>query len=145
MGLTVIAMGAFVVFSADSRQTPSEAKKIARRAAGLTLLRLVQRSVGLDGDLLLCRLRCCARAVANGKDVSQLTAQDVMTKGVICCHDTDKVRDILDIMEEKQIRRIPVRDESERVIGLVSLGDISTAVPGKSAAELLQAVAAHHT
>jgi CBS domain-containing protein len=103
--------------------------------------------VGRNGELvgMVTDRDITVRAVANGKDVSQLTAQDVMTKGVICCHDTDKVRDILDIMEEKQIRRIPVRDESERVIGMVSLGDISTAVPGKSAAELLQAVAAHHT
>jgi CBS-domain-containing membrane protein len=30
---------------------------------------------------------------ANGKDISTLTAQDVMTKGVVCCHDTERVRD----------------------------------------------------
>jgi CBS domain-containing protein len=83
------------------------------------------------------------RAVANGKDLSQLAAQDVMTKGAICCRDTDKVRDVLQIMEKKQIRRVPVIDESERLVGMVSLGDVSEGAPGK-ARELLQAVAAHH-
>jgi CBS domain-containing protein len=83
------------------------------------------------------------RAVASGKDLSQVTAQDVMTKGVVCCRDTDKVRDVLQIMEKKQIRRVPVTDENERVVGMVSLGDISQGMPGK-AREVLQAVAAHH-
>jgi CBS domain-containing protein len=66
-----------------------------------------------------------------------------MTKGVVCCRDTDKVGDVLEIMETKQIRRVPVTDEDERVIGMVSLGDISQGAPGK-ARELLRAVAAHH-
>ena len=66
-----------------------------------------------------------------------------MTKGVVCCRDTDKVRDLLHVMEEKQIRRVPVIDENDGVVGMVSLGDISKAAPGK-AREVLQAVAAHH-
>jgi CBS domain-containing protein len=101
--------------------------------------------VGSNGQLvgMVTDRDITVRAVANGKDLSQLTAQDVMTKGVVCCRDTDKVRDVLHIMEEKQIRRVPVTDENERVIGMVSLGDISKATPGK-AREVLRAVAAHH-
>jgi CBS domain-containing protein len=101
--------------------------------------------IGSNGELLgmVTDRDITVRAVANGKDLSQLTAQDVMTKGVVCCRDTDKVRDVLHIMEEKQIRRVPVTDENERVIGMVGLGDISHGAPGK-ARELLQAVAAHH-
>lgn len=102
--------------------------------------------VGNNGQLvgMVTDRDITVRAVANGKDISQLTAQDVMTKGVVCCRDTDKVRDVLHIMEEKQIRRVPVTDEQERVIGMVSLGDISKSIPGKVAGEVLQAVAAHH-
>jgi CBS domain-containing protein len=101
--------------------------------------------VGSNGQLvgMVTDRDITVRAVANGKDPSQLTAKDVMTKGVVCCSDTDKVRDVLHIMEEKQIRRVPVIDENEQVIGMVSLGDISKAAPGK-AREILQAVAAHH-
>jgi CBS domain-containing protein len=101
--------------------------------------------VGANGKLLgmVTDRDITVRAVANGKDLSQITAQDVMTKGVVCCRDTDKVRDVLQIMEKKQIRRVPVTDENERVVGMVSLGDISQGMPGK-AREVLQAVAAHH-
>jgi CBS domain-containing protein len=102
--------------------------------------------IGSNGQLIgmVTDRDITVRAVANGKDLSQLTAQDVMTKGVVCCRDTDKVRDVLHIMEEKQIRRVPVTDENERVVDMVSLGDISKAVPGKAAGEVLQAVASHH-
>jgi CBS domain-containing protein len=78
------------------------------------------------------------RAVANGKDVSN------MTKGVVCCSDTAKVRDVLHTMEEKQIRRAPVVDEAAQVVGMVSIGDISKAMPEKTAGEVMRAVSAHH-
>ena len=84
------------------------------------------------------------RAVANGKDLTHLTAQDVMTKGVVCCRDTDKLRDVLELMEEKKIRRVPVTDESEQVVGMISLGDISDAAPGRFTQEVMRAVSAHH-
>lgn len=84
------------------------------------------------------------RAVANGKDVAKLTAADVMTKGAICCRDDEKVRNVLKTMEEKQIRRIPVLDDKHHLIGMISLGDISNAMPDKQTAEVMKAVSAHH-
>jgi len=103
--------------------------------------------VGTNGKLvgMVTDRDITVRAVANGKDIAQMTAQDVMTKGVVCCRDTDKVREVLEVMEEKQIRRVPVTDDNNRVIGMVSLGDISKSVSDKAAGEVLQAVAAHHT
>jgi len=83
------------------------------------------------------------RAVAGGKDLSQLTAHDVMTKGVVCCRDTARLRDVVHMMEEKNIRRVPVTDEEENVIGRVALGDISAA--GRMTRKVMQAVSAHHT
>lgn len=83
------------------------------------------------------------RAVAGGKDLSQLTAHDVMTKGVVCCRDTARLRDVVHMMEEKKIRRVPVTDEEENVIGMVALGDISAA--GRMTRKIMQAVSAHHT
>ena len=73
--------------------------------------------VGSNGKLvgMVTDRDITVRAVAKGKDLTQLTAQDVMTKGVVCCRDTDKVRDVLHIMEEKQIRRVAVTNSSLRL------------------------------
>ena len=48
------------------------------------------------------------------------------------------------MMEVKKIRRLPVIDENKRMVGMLSLGDISQAAPQRTAAQALRAVSAHH-
>lgn len=84
------------------------------------------------------------RAVANGKDVSKLKARDVMSKGIVYCRDSEDVDDALRIMEQKQIRRLPVINDDKRMVGMLSLGDISHAVSHELAGEVISAVSAHH-
>lgn len=84
------------------------------------------------------------RGVADGKDPSKLTARDVMTKGVIYCRDNEDVDEAARIMESKQIRRLPVIDANKRMVGMISLGDVSHAASQKIAAEVTRAVSAHH-
>ena len=85
-----------------------------------------------------------AVAKADGKDLSKLTARDVMTKGVIWCRDGDNAADAARLMETKNVRRLPVIDEHKRMVGMLSLGDISHAAPQRIAAEVTKAVSAHH-
>ena len=47
-------------------------------------------------------------------------------------------------MESKKIRRLPVLDKSEKVVGMVSLGDVSHALPQNLTGEVTKAVSAHH-
>ena len=84
------------------------------------------------------------RGLANGRDISKLTARDVMTKGVIWCWDSDNATDAARLMENKKIRRLPVIDDNKRMVGMLSLGDISHAVSDQTAAEVIKAVSAHH-
>ncbi|MFZ3181066.1 CBS domain-containing protein [Methylocystis hirsuta] len=84
------------------------------------------------------------RAVVQGKDISKLTARDVMTSGVIYCRDAEEIDDAARIMESKQIRRLPVIDENKRMVGIVTLGDISHAGSRDLSAEVMKAVSAHH-
>ena len=84
------------------------------------------------------------RALANGKDPGKLTAGDVMTKGIIYCRDDEEVDDAIRIMESKQVRRLPVIDDNKRMVGMLSLGDISHGVSREMSGEVLQAVSAHH-
>jgi CBS domain-containing protein len=86
----------------------------------------------------------CCKGVANGRDVEKLTARDVMTTGIVWCRDSDDVQDAADLMESRQIRRLPVIDKNKRMIGMLSLGDISHAAAPKLTAEVTKAVSAHH-
>jgi len=47
-------------------------------------------------------------------------------------------------MEAKKVRRLPVVDENKRMIGMLSLGDVSHAASQRTSAELMKAVSAHH-
>jgi CBS domain-containing protein len=84
------------------------------------------------------------RAVAGGKDCTKLTARDVMSKGIVFCRETEEVDDALRIMEQKQIRRLPVINDKKRMVGMLSLGDISHAASHELAGEVVAAVSAHH-
>jgi CBS domain-containing protein len=84
------------------------------------------------------------RGFANGKDVSKLTARDVMTKGIVYCRDTEELDDALRIMETKKVRRLPVINEQKRMVGMLSFGDVSHAVSHELSGELMAAVSEHH-
>ena len=84
------------------------------------------------------------RCVAGNEAMSKIKAKDVMTSGVVYCRDNEDVEDAVRIMEGKQVRRLPVLDESMRMVGMVSLGDVSHALPRDITREVAKAVSAHH-
>jgi CBS domain-containing protein len=65
------------------------------------------------------------RGVAEGRDVRTTPVQDVMTRGVVTVKEDDDVKDAARLMKEHQIRRVVVADRDQRVVGIVSLGDIA--------------------
>ena len=84
------------------------------------------------------------RAVAKGADLATLTVGDVMTEGVVYCRDTEELDDAIRIMEDKQIRRMPAIDDKKRMVGMLSLGDVSHAASQQLTGEVLKAVSDHH-
>lgn len=126
-----------------SPETPvtTLAKKMLNQDIGAIPIGENDRLVGMvtDRDITLR-----AVAKADGKDLSKLTARDVMTKGVIWCRDGDNAADAARLMETKNVRRLPVIDEHKRMVGMLSLGDISHAASQRIAAEVTKAVSAHH-
>jgi len=84
------------------------------------------------------------RALANGKDPAKVEAREVMSQNVVFCRDSEEAEDALRIMEHNQVRRLPVLDEGDKLIGMVSLGDISHALSQEMTGEVTRAVSAHH-
>jgi CBS domain-containing protein len=84
------------------------------------------------------------RGVVNGKDLAKLTARDVMSKGIFYCSDGEDLEDALRIMEQKQVRRLPVINDGKRMVGMLSIGDIADAASHELSGEVIAAVSAHH-
>lgn len=84
------------------------------------------------------------RGVADGGDIKGMKARDVMTKGIVFCRDDEDLDDAVRIMEDKKIRRLPVINGKKRMVGMLSIGDISHAAPRDVSGEVIRAVSAHH-
>ena len=63
------------------------------------------------------------RAVAEGKDPRTAKVREAMTPEVVYCSEDDDVADVARLMNEKQVRRLPVLDCNRRLVGIVSLCD----------------------
>ncbi|MCP3137263.1 CBS domain-containing protein [Pyxidicoccus xibeiensis] len=65
------------------------------------------------------------RGFTGGKSPDQLRVSDVMTDDVEAVTPDDNLHGIIALMGRKQIRRIPVVERDDRVVGIISMGDIA--------------------
>ena len=81
------------------------------------------------------------RGIAAGKG-PDCSVRDLMSSDVICARDTDDAHAVAHQMSQAQVRRLPVLDSDDRLIGMVSLGDLSREAEQAAASEALQGVSA---
>lgn len=81
------------------------------------------------------------RAVAAGRDPVTTLVRDVMTPEVVYGFDDQDLADAARLMEQYQIRRLPVLNRNKQLVGIVALGDLAVH-PGAQplAAEVLEQV-----
>ena len=82
-----------------------------------------------DRDLAL-------KIVANGLDAKSTKVEAVMTRKVETCRTDDDLQKTLDAMSKYQLRRIPVVDNDNKILGIIAQADVATRVnqPEKTAA-----------
>jgi CBS domain-containing protein len=93
-----------------------------------------------DGDTLIGTITdrdLTIRALAQGASPSAPVVEYI-TRDPHTARADDDLKTVLDAMGSKQIRRLPVLDKDSRLVGVVSLGDLSTRVKEKYAGEALE-------
>ena len=65
------------------------------------------------------------RAISEGKDCTQVRAEDIMTVDIHTAHPNDRVVDVIRKMGDKQVRRIPVCNENGYLVGMISMADVA--------------------
>src|SRR5947208_13187575 len=130
----IITPGVEVIASEASIYEAAE--KMSHRDVGPLPVCDGERLVGMltDRDITV-------RAVAAGRDPLTTRVRDVMTPDVVYGFDDQDVQDAARLMEQYQIRRLPVLNRSKRLVGIVSLGDLAVH-PGNQplASEVLEQV-----
>jgi len=82
------------------------------------------------------------RTIGKGLNPLEMTVSDCMSTPLVSVKPEDTLDDCYRVLEENQIRRVPVVDKGGKCIGIVSLADIARNVSKADSGEILQEVSA---
>lgn len=111
------------------------ADKMLRHDTGVLPVSDGQELYGLltDRDIVV-------RGVARALDPATATVDQVATKNPSRCGPDADIDECVQLMKEKQVRRIPVVNDHGDLVGMVSLADVAREVKTKQAGDVLEKV-----
>jgi len=65
------------------------------------------------------------RIVAEGLDAKSTKVETIMTRNVVTCSAEDDLQKAVDTMSKHQLRRIPVVDEDNKILGIIAQADVA--------------------
>ncbi len=80
------------------------------------------------------------RALAEARPLDATTVGEIMTKGVTCCFDDEPIVAAARLMEQNQIRRLPVINRHHKLVGMLSLADVARHASRELSGEVLESV-----
>lgn len=84
---------------------------------GIESMRLI--GIVTDRDIV-------TKVIAEDRDPRVTMVQEIMTDLPICCRPDDQIEQATRLMEECQVRRIPIVDNEKRLLGIIAQADIAT-------------------
>ncbi|MCU0510313.1 MAG: CBS domain-containing protein [Anaerolineae bacterium] len=85
----------------------------------------------MDGDNLagiLSERDCARQIILPGRDPRATSVSDIMTPRVVFARGDQSAEECMALMTEKRIRHLPILDEANRVVGVVTTGDLGKAI-----------------
>ena len=82
-----------------------------------------------DGDRLVGVVTdrdITVRATSEGMDPKTTPVSEAMSQDVLWCYDDQDVGEAQRMMEDNQVRRVPIVNRDKKLVGIVSLGDLAT-------------------
>ncbi len=95
--------------------------------------------------VVMCRGTMCGiiserdyrnKIILKGRKSKETPVRDIMTRDVKCVTDDYSMNDCMAIMSDKRIRHLPVIDEKNNLIGIISIGDIVKAIMDEQKSEI---------
>jgi CBS domain-containing protein len=129
--------------------TPSDTVQAAARAMklhGVGALPVVSDFVNAKLEGIVTDRDLCCGVVAEAKLPEKTRIAEVMTRNPVTCAPGNTLEDCETLMQEHQIRRIPVVDNQGRCVGIVAQADIALHAPAgivaKTLAEISKSIGA---
>lgn len=95
------------------------AKRLKRDRVGA----MVVSDDGASLDGIISERDLAYGLAAHGSNLYSVPVSELMTKAVVTCSPRDTVAHVMQVMTQRRIRHLPVKD-GDRLIGLVSIGDV---------------------
>jgi len=80
------------------------------------------------------------KVVAEARDPKTTQVEEVMSEGLVTCRENDDVQSVLKLMEDNQIRRIPVVDQSDHLLGIIAQADVATRLGSRTTGRVVEQV-----
>jgi CBS domain-containing protein len=83
--------------------------------------------IGEDGRLegIVTDRDLVVRGLNSEKDEAELRAEDCMTDDLYTANQNDRLVEVISEMGDHQVRRVPVVDSRNRLVGIISMADVS--------------------
>lgn len=118
---TPIQQAAQLMQTADTGVLPVVESQGSRRPVGVIT----------DRDITL-------RVVAEGR--TSATVRDAMTANVRTAKASDDLKDVMRVMADEQVRRIPVVDDRGELVGIIAQADLVLEADDRRAEETIEAI-----
>ncbi|HEY1317809.1 MAG TPA: CBS domain-containing protein [Gaiella sp.] len=97
----------------------------------------------LEGDQLAGMITdrdIVIRAVAKGKDPRGMPVREVASRELVTVYAEDDLANALKKMASEQVRRLPVVDEDNRLVGVLSQADVALEAKEKTVGEMVEEI-----
>ena len=119
-----VVQAAMLMKSEDVGSIPVVESREGRKLVGIVT----------DRDLVV-------NVLAGGAALERATVREAMTPNPECCREDDDVKKAVDLMADRQVRRMPIVDEAGCLCGIIAQADVATRVKRDSTTgELVEAI-----
>jgi CBS domain-containing protein len=119
----------------SSLSAKAAADRMAKNGIGYLPVKDGDRLVGVLTDRdIACRI------VAEDRDPRATKVAEIMSESVAYCFEDDELKEAVDIMKQNRVRRLPVLDQKEHLVGILSASDVALRAPHHLTAEIIEAV-----
>jgi CBS domain-containing protein len=80
------------------------------------------------------------RAIAKGKNPGGMPVREIFSREVVAVGPDDDLSDALQLMANHQVRRLPVVDQDNHLVGIVSQADVALEAKEKAVGEMVEEI-----